>query len=142
LAPALPGRSTPASGSWLSSRKASSGSNPKPPLNVPAAPSFSECAPINVASMSMTICSGAAPAFHAISRARARAVRSAPSRPGSAAIASITRKAVAFEAPDPNSGVYRFHRRGRTKVRLEWRLLMMTHNLTKLHRHQRAAIGA
>jgi transposase len=38
-----------------------------------------------------------------------------------------------------NSGVYRFHRRGRTKVRLEWRLLMMTHNLAKVHRHQLAA---
>jgi transposase len=41
-----------------------------------------------------------------------------------------------------NNGVYRFHRRGRTKVRLEWRLLMMTHNLTKAHRHQLAAIAA
>jgi transposase len=41
-----------------------------------------------------------------------------------------------------NSGVYRFHRRGRTKVRLEWRLLMMTHNLTKIHRHQLAVVGA
>jgi transposase len=41
-----------------------------------------------------------------------------------------------------NSGVYRFHRRGRTKVRLEWRLLMMTHNLVKVHRHQLAAVGA
>jgi transposase len=41
-----------------------------------------------------------------------------------------------------NSGVYRFHRRGRTKVRLEWRLLMMTHNLTKAHRHQLAAAAA
>jgi transposase len=37
-----------------------------------------------------------------------------------------------------NNGVYRFHRRGRTKVRTEWRLLMMTHNLGKLHRHQLA----
>jgi transposase len=27
----------------------------------------------------------------------------------------------------------RFHRRGRAGVRAEWRLLMMTHNLTKLH---------
>ena len=44
---------------------------------------------------------------------------------------------------DPElSGFYRFHRRGRTKVRLEWRLLMMTHNLTKVHRHQLAAAGA
>jgi transposase len=35
-----------------------------------------------------------------------------------------------------NRGVTRFHRRGRTAVRTEWRLLMATHNLTKLHRHQ------
>ena len=41
-----------------------------------------------------------------------------------------------------NGGFYRFHRRGRTKVRLEWRLLMMTHNLTKIHRHQLATMGA
>jgi transposase len=41
-----------------------------------------------------------------------------------------------------NNGVYRFHRRGRTKVRVEWRLLMMTHNLTKVHRHQISARGA
>jgi transposase len=40
-----------------------------------------------------------------------------------------------------NKGVYRFHRRGRIKVRLEWRLLMMTHNLTKVHRHQLAHVG-
>jgi hypothetical protein len=41
-----------------------------------------------------------------------------------------------------NSGVYRSYRRGRTKVRLEWRSLMMAHNLTKVHRHQLAAAGA
>jgi transposase len=41
-----------------------------------------------------------------------------------------------------NNGVHRFHRRGRVKVRTEWRLLMMTHNLGKLHRHQLAALGA
>jgi transposase len=41
-----------------------------------------------------------------------------------------------------NNGVYRFHRRGRIKVRLEWRLMMMTHNLGKLHRHQLAAAAA
>ena len=35
----------------------------------------------------------------------------------------------------------RFHRRGRAAVRTEWRLIMMTHNLTKLHRHQLAAAG-
>jgi hypothetical protein len=39
-----------------------------------------------------------------------------------------------------NSGVYRFQRRGRTKVRLQWRLLMMTHNLNKVHRHQLASV--
>jgi hypothetical protein len=41
-----------------------------------------------------------------------------------------------------NRGVTRFHRRGRTAVRTEWRLLMATHSLTKLHRHQLAAAGA
>src|SRR3954454_15320579 len=41
-----------------------------------------------------------------------------------------------------NGGFSRFHRRGRTKVRLEWRLVMLTHNLTKLHRHRLAAVGA
>lgn len=35
-----------------------------------------------------------------------------------------------------NRMITRFHRRGRTAVRTEWRLLMATHNLTKLHRHQ------
>jgi hypothetical protein len=38
-----------------------------------------------------------------------------------------------------NSGVCRFHRRGRLKVRLEWRLLMMTHNLTKAHRQRQTS---
>ena len=41
-----------------------------------------------------------------------------------------------------NKGVIRFHRRGRIKVRTEWRLLMMTENLTKVHRHQLAALAA
>jgi transposase len=40
-----------------------------------------------------------------------------------------------------NRGVTHFLRRGRTAVRTEWRLLMMTHNLTKLHRHQIATVG-
>ena len=35
-----------------------------------------------------------------------------------------------------NRLITRFQRRGRTAVRTEWRLLMATHNLTKLHRHQ------
>jgi len=41
-----------------------------------------------------------------------------------------------------NRQVTRFHRRGRTAVRTEWRLLMATHNLTKLHRHQITTQGA
>ena len=41
-----------------------------------------------------------------------------------------------------NRGVTHFLRRGRSAVRTEWRLLMMTHNLTKLHRHQIATAGA
>ena len=41
-----------------------------------------------------------------------------------------------------NKGVIRFHRRGRIKVRTEWRLMMMTENLTKVHRHQIATAGA
>ncbi len=41
-----------------------------------------------------------------------------------------------------NRQVTRFLRRGRTAVRTEWRLLMATHNLGKLHRHHLAAIGA
>ena len=35
-----------------------------------------------------------------------------------------------------NKGFIRFHRRGRIKVRTEFRLLMMTHNLTKVYRHE------
>ncbi len=41
-----------------------------------------------------------------------------------------------------NRMITRFHRRGRTAVRTEWRLLMATHNLTKLHRHQLATTAA
>ena len=41
-----------------------------------------------------------------------------------------------------NKGFIRFHRRGRVKVRTEFRLLMMTHNLTKVYRHQIATVGA
>jgi len=35
-----------------------------------------------------------------------------------------------------------FHRRGRGAVRTEWRLLMMTHNLTKLYTHHQAIARA
>ena len=41
-----------------------------------------------------------------------------------------------------NRLITRFQRKGRVKVRTEWRLLMATHNLTKLHRHQLATLGA
>jgi transposase len=41
-----------------------------------------------------------------------------------------------------NSGFIHFNRRGRIKVRTEWRLLMMTQNLNKLHRHHLAATRA
>jgi transposase len=40
-----------------------------------------------------------------------------------------------------NKGFIRFHRRGRIKVRTEFRLLMMTHNLTKVYRHEIATAG-
>ncbi|HEY2651233.1 MAG TPA: transposase [Solirubrobacteraceae bacterium] len=41
-----------------------------------------------------------------------------------------------------NRGFNRFRRRGRKAVRTEWRLQMMTHNLTKLHNHQMANLAA
>jgi hypothetical protein len=41
-----------------------------------------------------------------------------------------------------NRLITRFHRRGRAAVRTEWRLLMATHNLIKLHRHQLATVAA
>lgn len=41
-----------------------------------------------------------------------------------------------------NKGFIRFHRRGRAKVRTDFRLLMMSHNLTKVYRHQIATTAA
>jgi hypothetical protein len=41
-----------------------------------------------------------------------------------------------------NRGFDRFRRRGRAAVRTEWRLMMLTHNLTKLHTHQTATARA
>jgi hypothetical protein len=41
-----------------------------------------------------------------------------------------------------NKGFIRFHRRGRMKVRTEFRLLMMAHNLTKAYRHQLSTLAA
>jgi len=37
-----------------------------------------------------------------------------------------------------NRQIYRFNYRGRQAVRTEWRLVLTSHNLTKLHRHQAA----
>jgi transposase len=41
-----------------------------------------------------------------------------------------------------NRGMSRFHRRGRSAVRTEWRLIAATHNLMKLHSHSLAAAAA
>jgi len=38
-----------------------------------------------------------------------------------------------------NRKIYRFHRRGRSAVRSEWRLITATHNLLRLHQHRIAA---
>ena len=38
-----------------------------------------------------------------------------------------------------NRGMSRFHRRGRSAARTEWRLITATHNFTKLHSHSLAA---
>ena len=41
-----------------------------------------------------------------------------------------------------NQGYSRFLERGRAAVRTEWRLMMTSHNLAKLYRHQTATPGA
>jgi transposase len=41
-----------------------------------------------------------------------------------------------------NRGMRRFHRRGRSAARTEWRLITATHNLIKLHNHTVAAATA
>ena len=41
-----------------------------------------------------------------------------------------------------NRKIYRLNYRGRSLVRTEWRLVMLSHNLQKLHRHQLATSGA
>jgi transposase len=41
-----------------------------------------------------------------------------------------------------NRRMERFHRRGRSAVRTEWRLITATHNLLKLHKHQLTATAA
>jgi hypothetical protein len=41
-----------------------------------------------------------------------------------------------------NRKIYRFHRRGRSAVRSEWRLIATTRNLLRLHHHRIAAEAA
>jgi hypothetical protein len=41
-----------------------------------------------------------------------------------------------------NRKLERFHRRGRSAARTEWRLITATHNLLKLHRHQLTTAAA
>jgi hypothetical protein len=41
-----------------------------------------------------------------------------------------------------NRKIHRFNCRGRQAVRTEWRLITLTHNLIKLHRHQIATVWA
>ena len=41
-----------------------------------------------------------------------------------------------------NRKIYRFHRRGRSAVRSEWRLINATHNLLRLHHHRISAQAA
>ena len=38
-----------------------------------------------------------------------------------------------------NRAIKRFQRRGRTAVRSEWRLIIATHNVLKLHHHRLTA---
>jgi hypothetical protein len=44
--------------------------------------------------------------------------------------------------PKHNRRIDRFQRRGRSAARSEWRLIIPTHNLLKLHKHQTAAAAA
>jgi hypothetical protein len=68
------------------------------------------------------------------------------SRPGQPREAGLPKRILMIEPvfahTKHNRTITRFHRRGRIAVRTEWRLLMATHNLTKLHRHHLAAAGA
>jgi len=47
-----------------------------------------------------------------------------------------------FAQTKHNRRIDRFHRRGRSAARSEWRQITATHNLTKLHKHQIAAAAA
>ena len=81
------------------------------------------------------------------SRLGRRALRSDAQRAGLPAGQAIYRRRKQMIEPvfahtKHNRQVTRFLRRGRAAVRAEWRLLMTTHNLTKLHRHHLAALAA
>jgi hypothetical protein len=78
---------------------------PKPPLNVPVAPSLSEWASTRVASKSTSSSSlaGQAPAAQARVRACALAARRPASPSGSVPARSMARQAVAVEATAPNN---------------------------------------
>jgi hypothetical protein len=56
----------------------------------------------------------------------------------SARRADLTRLESVFGQIKSNRGIRRFQRRGRLAVLSEWRLLTLTHNLLKLHRHRLA----
>jgi transposase len=75
---------------------------------------------------------------------RYAAMRSALASPAGKAIYRRRKQMIepVFAHTKHNRQVTRFLRRGRAAVRVEWRLLMTTHNLTKLHRHHLAAVGA
>ena len=75
---------------------------------------------------------------------RYTAMRTALAAPAGKALYARRKQMIepVFAHTKHNRQITRFLRRGRTAVRTEWRLLMTTHNLTKLHRHQLAAIAA
>jgi transposase len=75
---------------------------------------------------------------------RYAAMRSTLSSPAGKALYGRRKQMIepVFAHTKHNRRITRFMRRGRTAVRTEWRLLMATHNLTKLHRHHQAALAA
>src|SRR6266536_2666596 len=109
LEPALPARKIPLNASPVPSPRSSqqhSGCNPKPCLNVPAAPCLSACASTRLASRSSRNGPGplgAAPAAQARWRTRASADHTPATPLGSAATSWTTRHAVGVEHTLPNS---------------------------------------
>ena len=113
LLPALPGRNVTASSSVVLSHHTPSGWNPKPPLNVAAACSFSECAVTSVASTSSTTISAqidagdlGRPARSAAGSTRGGGSGPGPSRPASAPLGwphPTLRHTVGGDATGPSS---------------------------------------